>query len=189
MGRGGIVALPMSLLDLYDLSLRGRSDAPALDVDEPAGATRTLTFGELEARSNRVAHVLAARGVGAGDRLAFCLPNRLAVVDLWLAAMKLGAIVVPINVLYRGREIGHILGDAAPSAVVTTSDRVADFGALAWDVDDLDADAAQASPRQAGHARRRRRASRPGLHLGHDRRRQGRGAHARQLRGQRAVAG
>lgn len=136
----------MSLLDLYDLSLRGRRDVSALDVDDPAGATRTLTFGELDARSNRMARVLAARGVSAGDRLAFCLSNRLAVVDIWLAAMKLGAIVVPINVLYRGREIGHILEDAAPSAVVTTPDRRADFGALAWDADALDADA------QAAHA-------------------------------------
>ncbi len=152
----------MSLLDLYDLSLRGRRDSPALDVNhegtaglgEPAlpspragsGGTRSLTFGELDTRSNRLAHVLAARGVVAGDRVAFCLPNRLAVIDLWLAAVKLCAIVVPINVLYRGREIGHIVADARPRAVVTTADRLADFSEAvpAWDVDVLlrDADAA-----------------------------------------------
>jgi malonyl-CoA/methylmalonyl-CoA synthetase len=124
----------MSLLDLYDLSLQGRRDAPALNIDGPGGTTRALTFGELDVRSNRLAQVLRDRGVTAGDRLAFCLPNRLEVIDLWLAAMKLGAIVVPINVLYKGREIAHILTDAEPRAVVTTGDRTGDFGSLTWDL-------------------------------------------------------
>jgi malonyl-CoA/methylmalonyl-CoA synthetase len=137
----------MSLLDLYDLSLHGRRDVPALDVVVTPASTRTLTFGELEVRSNRLAHTLTARGVRRGDRLAFCLPNRVEVIDLWLAAMKLGAIIVPINVLYRGREIAHILGDAEPSAVVTTADRAADFGPLASDIETLtrSADAAPAT--------------------------------------------
>ena len=136
----------MSLLDLYDLSLQGRRDMPALDVRGPTGQWHSFTFGDLDARSNRLAQVLVARGVTAGDRVAFCLPNRVAVIDLWLAVVKVGAIAVPINVLYRGREIAHILGDAAPSAVVTTSDRAADFEATCacWIIDALEADAAAA---------------------------------------------
>lgn len=147
----------MSLLDLYDLSLRGRRDTPALEIDAPDGGTRTLTFGELDARSDRVAHVLTSRGLLRGDRLAFCLPNRLAVIDLWLACVKLGVIVVPINVLYKGREIGHIVGDSKPTAVVTTPDRDADFsgGTTIWDVDTLEREAESmrveaASPAAAG---------------------------------------
>lgn len=139
----------MSLLGLYDLSLRGRADAPALTLDDADGGTRSLTFGELDARSDQLAHVLGARGLRAGDRLAFCLPNRLAVIDLWLAAMKRELIVVPINVLYRGREIGHIVGDAAPAAVVTTADRLGDFpGATTWDVTTLERDLAEAPCRR-----------------------------------------
>ena len=133
----------MSLLDLYDLSLRGRQGTPALEVDDPAGRARTLTFGELDARSDRLAQLLAARGLVQGDRLAFCLPNRLAVIDLWLAAVKLGVIVLPINVLYKGHEIGHIIGDAKPKAVVTRVDRTADFptGTAIWDVEELEREA------------------------------------------------
>jgi malonyl-CoA/methylmalonyl-CoA synthetase len=143
----------MSLLDLYDLSLRGRADADALDVDEPDGSLRALTFGELELRSNRLAHALLARGLRCGDRIAFCLANRLAVIDLWLAAVKTGAIVVPVNVLYRDREIAHILSDAAPRAVITSRDRAAEFAATdVWDVDDLDAEA-DASPSHRPPAR------------------------------------
>lgn len=133
----------MSLLDLYDLSLRGRRDTPALEIDTAAGGTRTLTFGEIDARSDRLARVLASRGLRRGDRLAFCLPNRLAVIDLWLACVKLGVIVVPINVLYKGREIGHIVGDSKPAAVVTTLDRTPDLpaGTTIWDVEALDEEA------------------------------------------------
>jgi len=137
----------MSLLSLYDLSLRGRRDAPALEVDGASGETHTFTFGDLDARSDRLAQVFAARGVLAGDRIAFCLTNGVAVIDLWLAMVKLGAIVVPINVLYRGREIAHILADAAPRAVVTTIERMADFAAVeCWSVDALAAAASGMPP-------------------------------------------
>lgn len=133
----------MSLLDLYDLSLRGRADTPALELDEPGRGARSLTFGDIDTRSDRLAQLLAARGIARGDRLAFCLPNRLAVIDLWLAAVKLGAIVVPINVLYKRREIAHIVSDAEPMAVVTSLDRLKDFppGTTVWDVDDLEQEA------------------------------------------------
>lgn len=138
----------MSLLDLYALSLKGRRDVPALETDGPDGTTVSLTFGEIDDRSDRLAAVLAARGVSRGDRVAFCLPNRLLVVDLWLALIKLGAIVVPINVLYRAREVGHIMGDAAPVAIVTTPDHAADVpeGAVIWDADTLEREAASAPP-------------------------------------------
>ena len=147
----------MSLLDLYDLSLRARRNTAALDIDDANFGTRTLTFGELDERSDRLAQALAARGVAAGDRLAFCLTNRLAVIDLWLAAMKLAAIVVPINVLYRAREIDHIVHDAQPRALITTPDRVGDIpdDVTRWDVDDLEAAASHAPavrPEARAHA-------------------------------------
>jgi malonyl-CoA/methylmalonyl-CoA synthetase len=125
----------VSLLGLYDSSLLGRYDRPALEVETRAGLAR-LTFGDLDQRSDRLAQCLAARGLGRGDRLALCLPNSLAVIDLWLAAMKLGAIVVPINVLYTAREIAHIVHDAAPTAVVARADRADDIPANVahWDV-------------------------------------------------------
>lgn len=130
----------MSLLSLYDLSLRGRADTPALEIDRVDGSTQSLTFGDLESRSNQVAHWLMARDVAIGDRVAFCLPNCLAVIELWLACVKLGAIVVPINVLYRSREIAHIVADAQPVAVVSTTDRASDFPAdvTLWSVDSLE---------------------------------------------------
>ncbi len=129
----------MALLSLLDHSLIGAADRVALEADAAGGATQSLTFGDLEARSNRLAVALAARGVTRGDRLAFLLANRVEIIDLWLACMKLGIIVVPINVLYQQREIAHIVGDAEPLAVVTTADRAADLptGTPAWIVETL----------------------------------------------------
>ena len=139
----------MSLLGLFDPSLLGRSAQPALEVDGEGGLL-TLTFGDLEARSNRLARTLAARGLVRGDRLAFCLANRVEIIDLWLACAKLGIIVVPINVLYREREVAHIVADAEPAAVVTTPEQAVHLppGATWWDVETLSADAAPRDPRR-----------------------------------------
>src|SRR6187397_2612233 len=89
----------------------------------------TLTFGDLDARSNRLARVLAGYGLVEGDRLAVFLPNSVAFIDVFLACVKLGAILVPINVLYRQREVAHIVGDAVPRFVVTTEDAAGVFPA------------------------------------------------------------
>jgi malonyl-CoA/methylmalonyl-CoA synthetase len=142
----------MQLTDLFDLSLLGRATAMALDYDRTDGQPDTLTFGELEGRSNRLARLLAGRGLHRGDRLGLFLPNRVEFIELFLACIKLGVIVVPVNVLYRERELSHILGDAEPKAVVTTRDLAVyvPSGAVIWDVEGL----ATASESQA-HERMR----------------------------------
>lgn len=104
----------MTLTDLFDLSLIGRREAPALEF-----RGRVYTFGELDERSNRLAGALLHRGIAKGDRLCVYLANCVEMIDLYLACVKLGVIFVPINILYRGREIGHILADAEPAAVVS----------------------------------------------------------------------
>ena len=137
----------MSLLNLFDLSLIGRRDTSALAFEDVAGTVTSLTFGELDARSDRLAALLRARGLTLGDRLAFYLVNRIEIIDLWLACVKLGVIVVPINVLYREREIRHIVQDAEPVAVVTTAAQMSEFpaGVACWDVDALTRDASALS--------------------------------------------
>ncbi len=133
----------MQLTDLFDLSLAGRASAVALEYDRVDGAVATLTFGELDARSNRVAQLLASCGFALNDRLAVFLPNRVEFLDLFLACIKLGVIVVPINILYREREISHIVTDAEPKAIVTTRELAAFIPpgllakAPAWEIDEL----------------------------------------------------
>jgi malonyl-CoA/methylmalonyl-CoA synthetase len=103
----------VNLLHLFDHSFIGRADDVALEWQ-----SNTYTFGELEARSNRVAHAVRARGFGRGDRLCVHLANRIELIDLYLACVKLGVIFVPVNILYREREIAHITTDAEPRLLI-----------------------------------------------------------------------
>jgi acyl-coenzyme A synthetase/AMP-(fatty) acid ligase len=86
----------MTLTNLFDLSFIGRRDQIALEFEG-----RTFTFGDIDSRSNRVAHYLASRGFVAGDRLCVYLVNSVEMIDLYLACV----IFVPINILYRDREM------------------------------------------------------------------------------------
>ena len=129
----------MHLTDLFDLSLLGRRDQPALEYSGADGRLLSLTFGEVEERASRMAHALASRGVARGDRLCVHLANRVEFIDLFLACVRLGVIFVPINVLYREREIRHIVGDAEPVAVVTSVEHGALFPpeTVTWPVEEL----------------------------------------------------
>jgi malonyl-CoA/methylmalonyl-CoA synthetase len=115
----------MTLHELFDRSLVARKDVVGLEFQR-----RTLTFGEIDARSNRFANLLAARGLKPGDRLCVYLVNSVETIDLFLACAKLGLVFVPINILYRDREISHILSDAEPFAMV--SDAKIDTSLPVW---------------------------------------------------------
>jgi len=58
-------------------------------------------------------------GFTVGDRLCVYLANCVEMIDLYLACIKTGVIFVPINILYRDREISHIVNDAKPRALIT----------------------------------------------------------------------
>ncbi|MCS7026550.1 MAG: AMP-binding protein [Bryobacteraceae bacterium] len=130
----------MNLSQLFELSLRGRRDSPALESGD-----QRFTFGELAARAAKMAHLLRQRGLQPGDRLCVYLANCVEVIDLYLACVQLGVIYVPINILYRDREISHIVADAEPKAVVSRQvlDKAVLQGALLWRPDELVAEAAK----------------------------------------------
>ena len=126
----------MNLTQLFDLSFSARRDQTALEFQ---GAT--YTFGDIDARSNRLAQLLTRRGLKTGDRLCVYLANCLEMIDLYLACVKLGVIFVPINILYRERELSHILTDAEPVAVVSATPLPS--AAPVWDPIDLSREAAE----------------------------------------------
>jgi len=107
----------MNLRNWFDLTFGQRPQQEGL---EWAGSW--YTFGEIDARSNRMARALAARGLVKGDRLALYLTNSVEFIDLYLACVKMGVIFVPINILYRDREMSHILSDAEPKLLVTAAE-------------------------------------------------------------------
>lgn len=112
----------MPLGDLFRESFAGRRNVVGLEYEDAGGAVRPLTFGEIDARANRMARALTARGLQRGDRLCVYLANTAEFIDLFLASLRIGAIFVPVNVLYRERELAHIIGDAAPKLTVTSAE-------------------------------------------------------------------
>jgi malonyl-CoA/methylmalonyl-CoA synthetase len=126
----------MTLIDLFNLSFAGRRDSVALEFQGSE-----YTFEEIDARSNRMAHLLIDRGCRTGDRLCVYLTNCLELIDLYLACVKTGVIFVPINILYKEREITHIAGDAEPRAVVAAGDLPQ--GVPVWPVQELAREAAE----------------------------------------------
>jgi malonyl-CoA/methylmalonyl-CoA synthetase len=127
------------LTHLFDLSLRGRADRAAVEYLDSTGALRTLTFGDVEARANQMANELAARGLGFGDRVCLHIANRIEYIDIYLACTRLGVVLVPMNILYRERELRHIVGDSEPRAIVAArgTDAVYPDAVPVWDIDDL----------------------------------------------------
>jgi acyl-CoA synthetase (AMP-forming)/AMP-acid ligase II len=75
---------------------------------------RSLTYAELEARANRLAHGLLSLGVQAGDRVALLAYNRLDYSVVVQAVAKCGAILVPMNFRLAPPEMAHVLADAEP---------------------------------------------------------------------------
>ncbi|MGP3948727.1 amino acid adenylation domain-containing protein [Streptomyces sp. 7N604] len=78
-----------------------------------------LTFAELDARANRLARVVRARGVGRGDLVAVALPRSAEMVVAVLAVLKAGAGYVPVDVAYPAERIAFMLADATPRLVIT----------------------------------------------------------------------
>ncbi len=107
----------MNLNHLFDLSFVGRREKPALEF-----RGTTYTFGDIDDRSNRLAQLFLHRGLRKGDRLSVYLSNSIELIDIFLACVKTGIVFVPVNILYRGREIAHILTDAEPSALITDAE-------------------------------------------------------------------
>src|SRR5579872_3849332 len=102
----------MTLLDLFDAALAERRNAPAYG---------DVTYGELHAGAARVAAKLRERGVRLGDRISLFSENRVGFVYAYLAALRLGAIVVPTNVLYRAGELEYILENAEVGTVLVSA--------------------------------------------------------------------
>jgi malonyl-CoA/methylmalonyl-CoA synthetase len=109
----------MNLLDLFAIPRRRTPDKAALRFREEGKDETVLSYGDLFATADALAAGLAAQGLGKGDRVAFFLGNRPEFVTAYLAVIRLGAVMVPINLAYRQREIVHMLGDAEPRLLIT----------------------------------------------------------------------
>jgi long-chain acyl-CoA synthetase len=71
-----------------------------------------LTYAQVNAAANQVANLLVSKGVQPGDKVALSCPNLPHFPMVYYGILKAGAVVVPLNVLLKGREIAYHLGDS-----------------------------------------------------------------------------
>src|SRR4051794_17663925 len=76
------------------------------------------SYRELDERVNRLAGALAARGVSPGDRVAVMALNGIEVWEAYLAGVRLGAVVVPVNFRLVADEVAYVLADSGAVALV-----------------------------------------------------------------------
>ncbi|KJK54890.1 non-ribosomal peptide synthetase, partial [Saccharothrix sp. ST-888] len=129
---------PLSRIDLLSATERRELLAPREESAHPAPAASVpalfraraeerpeavalvsgdvaLTYGELNARANRLAHALIARGVGPEQRVALALPRSVELVVAILAVLKAGAAYVPVDPRYPAARIAYLLQDSGPA--------------------------------------------------------------------------
>jgi acetyl-CoA synthetase len=115
--------------DYFDVIAAG-NDAPALRVVDDAGGDETLSFAALARRSAQVAAFLSGAGVQQGDRILLMLPNCTALWETTLAAIRLGAVIIPATTLLEREDLRDRLDRGQVKAVVTQTALTGRFGAL-----------------------------------------------------------
>ncbi len=103
------------MANLFDL-LTANADPAAPFMERPDGSIDT--YADLMAYTARLANALSARGVKAGDRLAAQVEKSPENLYLYLAAVRAGAVFLPLNTAYTEAEVGYFVGDAEPALVV-----------------------------------------------------------------------
>jgi acetyl-CoA synthetase len=106
------------------------SDRAALFYETPDGASRTVTFRELQTDSNRLADYLTENGVSRGDRVVVTGVQKPQVLTALLAIWKVGAIAVPVSRLLGTDGVAHRLEHSGASAIVVDEGNVETYRAL-----------------------------------------------------------
>jgi acetyl-CoA synthetase len=117
-------------LDHFDALAAANPAAPALWIVEADGSEQRFSFAQLAARSDQVANYLRVQGVRRGERVLLMLGNEAALWETMLAAMKLGAVVIPASSLLTPDDLRDRLERGAVRHVVTNSAQAPKFEAL-----------------------------------------------------------
>jgi amino acid adenylation domain-containing protein/non-ribosomal peptide synthase protein (TIGR01720 family) len=113
----GSGSAPVSIPAAFATAVASSPDAVAVTF-----GSRSLTYRQLDEAANRVAHALAARGVGVGQRVGLLLPRSAEAIVAILGVLKSGAAYVPIDPAVPAARMEFVLSDAVPVAVITTAE-------------------------------------------------------------------
>ena len=106
----------MSLAEILTSSAAQHPDNVAVKLDDVE-----VSYGMLDNATARVATLLRSKGVEVGDRVGVMLPNVPHFPIVFFGAQRAGAVVVPMNVLLKGREVGFYLEDSGAKVLFAWS--------------------------------------------------------------------
>ena len=99
-------------------------------VDLSRGPAREIAHGELDARMDRVAAALCARGLAPGDRVLLAMANRFEFVEAFFGAMRAGLVPVPLNIRLGADTVRFVVEDAGCKAAIVSPGAHAEIEAI-----------------------------------------------------------
>ncbi|TQM69597.1 amino acid adenylation domain-containing protein [Actinomadura hallensis] len=112
---------PATLPEMFQARVDENPEAVALVFGDESACTE-LTYAEVDARANRLAHSLVARGVGPERVVALALPRSPDMIIAELAVLKAGGAYLPLDPEYPAERLAFMLDDARPACLVTTGE-------------------------------------------------------------------
>jgi fatty-acyl-CoA synthase/long-chain acyl-CoA synthetase len=120
--------------DFLSIYAAVQPDKPAVIEHPPGVDAVVVTFAELEERANRLANALIALGSGPGQKVIWCGPNSLGVVDVVNAARKVGATAVPLNYRLSPEEAAYVTDHCDATVVLVDAEYAELFRAIRADI-------------------------------------------------------
>ena len=111
----------INLASYLENSVVAHPDKLALIFEE-----KEWSFTEINEKANAIANGLMDMGIEKGDRVSFFLPNVPEFFFWYFGVLKTGAVVNPLNVMLKEKEIEYVIGDCTPKVIVATKDVAAD---------------------------------------------------------------
>ncbi len=115
--------------NLFSRLFDGLKDPNKLAIETADGGR--VSYGDLIAHSGRIANYLVAQGVKTGDRIAVQAEKSVPALVLYLAAVRAGAVYLPLNTAYTLNELEYFITDAEPSLIVCDPSKADGIGAIA----------------------------------------------------------
>ncbi|WLR52870.1 long-chain-fatty-acid--CoA ligase [Bacillus tianshenii] len=98
----------------------------------------TLSYQQLNERSNKIANTFLQRGYQKGDKVSVLMQNNDVYIEVMIALAKIGVVTVPINYRLKGEEIKYIVKDSDSRAFITTEEYEAQIASISSDLPQLD---------------------------------------------------
>ena len=106
---------------------RHSPNAVAIRCEAESGEVTTHTYGELQRNANRLSHALRGLGIQRGDRVAIVMPQRFETAVAHMALFQLGAIGVPLSMLFGPEALEYRLGDSDAHVAIVDESAIANL--------------------------------------------------------------